>query len=56
MTTLTSLQTKIKNNEKLIHDCRQYNDWDGYERACEKQRTLKNQQTAIEESLNRALI
>lgn len=51
MTTLTSLRTQIKNNEKLIHDCRQYNDWDGYERACERQRTLKNQQAAIEESL-----
>lgn len=51
MTTLASLRTHIKKNEQLIHDCRQYDDWDGYERACQKQRTLENQLAAIEESL-----
>lgn len=51
MTTLASLRTQIKNTEQLIRDCLHYNDRDGYERACQKQRTLENQQAAIEESL-----
>lgn len=51
MTTLASLRAQIKNTEQLIRDCLHYNNWDGYERACQKQRTLVNQQAAIEESL-----
>lgn len=51
MTTLASLRAQIKNTEQLVHDCLHYNDRDGYERACQKQRTLENQQAAIEESL-----
>lgn len=51
MTTLASLRAQIKKNDQLINNCLRYNDSDGYELACQKQRTLESQQAAIEESL-----
>lgn len=51
MTSLASLRVKIKATEKNIDACERYNDCIGYANACDKLRTLMNQQAAIEESL-----